>query len=108
MTGLDGAGGFAIDSKGNFWAANSGGLMRYPAGSTGNVKPAALVFGPATHYSGIGPVAVDSNDNVLVASRNPDHVLEFAPSAAGNIAPIAEISGSDTRLQDIVAIAVGP
>ncbi len=82
--------------------------MRYSAGSTGNVKPAALIYGPATHYSGAGPVAVDLRGNVFVASGYPDHVLEFSASSVGNVAPVAEISGPDTQLRDPVAIAIGP
>jgi hypothetical protein len=108
LTGLDGFGGIAFDSNGNLWAANTSGLMRYRPGATGNVRPDALIFGPATHYS-IGPIAIDRHGDVFVAVSYPSaRVLEFRGSSNGNAAPLAEIAGSDTHLESPNGIAIGP
>jgi len=108
LTGVHGSGGVALDSAGNIWAANSGGLMKYSAGSAGNVKPTNLIYGPATHYSGPGAVAVDASGNVYVASGYPGNIVEYSSDATGNVSPIAVLSGSDTRLEAPLNIAVGP
>ena len=82
--------------------------MKYPAGSAGNVKPTNLIYGPATHYSGLGAVAVDASGNVYVASGYPGSVVEYSSDATGNASPISVLSGSDTGLEAPVGIALGP
>jgi len=107
-TGLDGVGSIAIDHMGNIWAANSGGLMKYRAGSTGNTKPINLIYGPATHYLHLGAIALDRSGNVYLANNYPASITEYASTATGNIAPLAVIVGENTRLEMPVSIAIGP
>lgn len=95
--------GVAVDSAGNIYVSSEaqipqsieGGapsILKFSAGSTGNVAPIQTISGGATTMGNIGNLRVDSAGNIYVL--NGSTILKFAPDATGNVAPVATISSS--------------
>ncbi len=88
------------------------GIDVFPAGSNGNVAPSRTISGPLTGMGagGEGPddVKVDSHGDVWASNFRSDSITEYAPGASGNVAPICDISGSNTGLVSNDDISLAP
>jgi Beta-propeller repeat/NHL repeat len=105
----------ALDSLGNIYAANSGGVIDgvaydsgtitvYPPGSTGNVSPSAIIYGSNTELSSPGGILVDSS--IYVANFGNDDLALYSLGANGNAAPTTSLGSPVTGLDGPVGIAV--
>lgn len=88
-----------------------GGVLVYAPGAHGDVAPSWTISGSNTGLSHPGGVAVDNAGNVYVANRSrarpfTSSVFVYASGEHGNVAPVQAISGSKTRLDGAVAVAV--
>ncbi len=103
----------AADSSDNLYIADEGapGLMPvavFAPTATGNVAPLRTLGGATTTISLIGGMTTDSAGNLYMTggtvtfsgttSVYTGSILEFAPGATGNVAPIRTITGSSTTL----------
>jgi hypothetical protein len=91
--------GIAVDSTQNVYVANKiytattdgGDILVFSSTATGNAAPSGILGGDKTSIGIPLGVAVDSADNLYVASfndpSNSSMVLEFAPGATGNATP---------------------
>src|ERR1700678_4000818 len=94
-TTIDNAQGVAVDTAGNIYVSSSGlngppAILKFSAGSTGNVAPVLAITGGPNSMENIGNLRVDSTGNLYVVEGST--ILKFAPGAKGNVAPIATIS----------------
>jgi len=124
-TGLSFPLGIAFDSKGNIYVMNSGkeeGLGGPPsvtvyseaevANGGGNVTPLATITGANTEITRPTGIALDSADEVYVVNAGSpvggiDSVMKYPAGSNGDVAPIAVINGSKTKLNDPTGIAIG-
>ena len=85
-------------------------VLVYSAGSTGNVAPTAILFGPNTDLGGPIGIAVDSSGKIYVADESSASVTVYPALVSStrpvNVAPIATISGSNTGLILPIGIAL--
>ncbi|MFZ0677653.1 NHL repeat-containing protein [Candidatus Binatus sp.] len=116
-TGLRSVNDIAVDSAGNIYVAIEGvgvgnippGILVYPPGSNGNVRPSVTIGGSQTRIQNPYGVAVDSKGNLYVAesaTRDMGRVLVFPPGSKGNVKPSFVIEGPDTAQFDPIAIAL--
>ncbi len=116
-TGLRSVNKIAVDSGGNIYVAIEGigigqipaGILVYPAGTNGNVRPSVTMGGADTRIQNPYGVAVDSNGNLFVAEAftlDMGRVLVFRPGSEGNAKPSVAIEGPDTELYAPTAIAL--
>ncbi len=123
--------GIALDSDQNIYVANASGgpvvpheiyavgsVTVYPAGSSGNIAPMAVISGSRTGLALPLGIAVDSEGNIYAGNLNTANtknstfnvaygsITVYAPGSKGNVAPIATIAGSNTALVDIEGIAL--
>lgn len=117
-TMLSGADQAAVDTAGTIYVANEStdgfptppGITEYAAGATGNVAPIAQITGPHTFVNAlIGPtgVVLDSQNNIYAVDNNLDQrVVVFKAGSRGDVAPIQNIFGGNTRLFNPISIAV--
>jgi secreted PhoX family phosphatase len=116
QTALDSPDGIAVDAGGNIYVVNPGAELGPPssvtvfgAGANGNVAPIRTISGPKT---GLGAgysdgIALDASGTIYVATSGATaRVTIYAATANGNVAPIRQISGSNTGLQSPYYIAV--
>ena len=110
--------GVATDSSGDLYAAldtivspYTGSIVEYAPGASGAAMPTRTIAGTATELSTAGGVRVDAAGSIYVANQiagasSYSYVLdEFAPSATGNVAPVAAlISSSWTNAAPEIAI----
>lgn len=106
-TGIGGVLGMGVDANGNLYVANDIGninnILVFGPTSNGDVAPIRTIEGNATVMIGntLG-VAVDAAGNIYVSTESiiPPlrAILEFAAGSNGNVAPIREITGSNTAL----------
>ena len=97
-TGLNEPNGIAVDSSSNIYVANnSGSVLVYSAGSSGNIAPIATISSSSNPYG----IVVDPSGKIYVTNEHGffgESVLIYAAlgSSTGtlNEAPIATISGS--------------
>jgi hypothetical protein len=112
-TELDFPFGIALDSGGNIYVANSlggenvlGSVTMYPAGSKGNVAPAATIAGHMTTFDNPTGIALDADANIYVSNLNSNTVTIFAAGTNGNIPPSATISSKTSGLDMPYGIAI--
>jgi len=118
QSGLCNPTGVAVDSNGNIYVTNIGNASApsysvtvYPAGTTGNTTPSAIIGGSSTGLVNPSAIAVDGNGNIYVANNGSnvdgiDAVTVYPAGSNGNVAPSATISGSNTGLDGPSGIAV--
>ena len=116
QTQLTEPGGIVVDNAGEIYVAviDSDEIVEFPPGSNGNVSPEAVISGSQTALSRPTGLALDSAGNLYVGNcasgcevgSAPSAVLEFAAGASGNVAPIRDISGSNTQLANANAVAL--
>lgn len=113
-TGLDGAGGIAIDRKGEIYVANRNDkILAFPPGSNGNARPTVTIAGPRTGLAHPVGLAFDSIGNLYVANcgavcggKGSPSIEEFPAESNGNIKPSRVIAGSNTGFTKPHGIAV--
>ncbi len=100
QTGITAPAAVALDRSGNLYVANaassSPAILVFAKGAKGNVAPLKAISGPSTQLNLPFGVAVATRGDIFVANEGASSVLRFDAKAAGNIAPIATITGSDT------------
>ncbi len=99
LTGLESPAGMTLDEHGRLYVINSSSVVEYTPGETGNVLPAAIIAGPATQLNGPAAIRVDTAGNIYVGNgvlSSGNCILEFAPTASGNSAPIATFGARET------------
>jgi hypothetical protein len=103
-TGIDAPGDVVTDAAGNSWSADFDGsqLQKFAAGATGNVAPIATIKGSNTGLDMSTPfgIALDAAGHVFASNQNssPVSITEYSAGAKGNVAPIAKIAGSNTKM----------
>jgi DNA-binding beta-propeller fold protein YncE len=104
--------GVALDSNGNIYVTNAATdslgdrVTVYPAESTGQTVPSAIIVGPNTGLAFPAGIAVDSLGNIYVANSATDAVTVYPKGSNGNMAPSATISGTNTGLNTPYGIAI--
>jgi sugar lactone lactonase YvrE len=114
-TKLDGES-IALDSKGNVYIATSssgsdnGSINVFAAGHYGNVPPIRTIRGDNTALHFPRAIAVDRGGNIYTPNmgdgRTTGSVTVYRTGSNGDAAPIATITGYNTLIQDLRAIAV--
>jgi glucose/arabinose dehydrogenase len=106
-TDLDSPWGVAFDKNGHIYAVsfNEGkknlgsDVVEFPATANGNQAPMREIKGTATLIHSPVSVAVDAKGRIYVSNLVTEPRLTvYAPHAQGDVAPIIDISGSETRL----------
>jgi sugar lactone lactonase YvrE len=87
-------------------SAQPAGILGFPAGAQGNIAPTVTISGSQTLLTSPAGVAVDAAGDVFAADFSGNRVLEFAPGAHGNVAPVAEIPVPDQG--NPIGIALSP
>jgi hypothetical protein len=99
-TKLDVTLGLAVDSNGIYtgsWA--KGYVERFAPGAEGGVAPRAVIRGSNTQLSCcLDGIITAPDGTVYVVDRGTPSILQFDGLAKGNVAPLTNISGPDTRL----------
>ena len=126
--------GIALDAAGKIYVTNdqagagySYSITIYPAGSSGEVAPIAVISGSNTDLQFPQGIAVDTDGKIYVANDGnlkdraedatryddrpradpADSITVYAAGSNGNVAPIARINGPRTGLGHPMGIAVG-
>jgi hypothetical protein len=91
--------------------ANSDTVVEFPAGTFGNLVPAAGVGGSATGLLSPSAIAVDASGNIYVANfasgpGGTGSITVYSPSSNGNVSPSATIVGTGTQLAGPQGIAL--
>ncbi len=105
----------AFDTSGNLYVGNSGAILVFGPGASGDATPINVITGAATQLGRVTGLAFDSAGDLYATNcsncsggSGATAILVFAPGATGNQAPLRVISGSNTRLDAPTDIAVGP
>src|SRR5271156_822254 len=114
-TDMAAPGGIARDASGKIYVTNSATntVTVYAANASGNVPPLAVIGGSKTRLASPNGIALDAAGTIYVLN-NADYpkgnITVYPPLATStgilNEAPIAEIAGSKTRLDDPTGVAV--
>ncbi len=89
-----------------------GSVTIYPLDASGNTEPIATIAGPDTGLDLPQAVSVDKNHNIYVSNYRSAlptpqaSITVYAAGASGDSAPIANISGSNTGLEQNFGIGV--
>jgi hypothetical protein len=108
QTQLTAVNGIAVDSAGEIYVVNSDTdeIVGFAPGSSGDVSPNVVIAGANTDLSAPVGLAIDSSGNLYVAncacggSGSSPAILEFSAGSNGDVAPIRDISGSQTQLSN--------
>jgi sugar lactone lactonase YvrE len=106
--------------QGACYQTNSDSVAVYPAGSDGNAKPIALIAGPKTKLASPSAITVGRSGNIYVANQGPvkctnscgcypvgpGSITVYPPGSAGNVKPVATISGEDSGIGQPYGIAL--
>ena len=103
---ISNAGGIALDANDNLYLTNDASdilgdrVTVYPADSTGNQPPTAVIVGSNTELAFPAGLTLDSSGNIYVANKGTDAVTVYPSGLTGtvNVAPSSTISGSNTLL----------
>ena len=112
LTEISEAAGIALDANANIYLTNDASdslgdrVTIYPAGSSGNMPPSAVIVGSNTGLAFPEGIAVDSSLNIYVANPATDAVTVYASGSNGNVAPTATISGPSTGLNTPTGITL--
>jgi DNA-binding beta-propeller fold protein YncE len=115
-TELNTPGGIALAQNGDLWVANTGSraILEFAPGAHGNVAPIRTIAGSLTLLTNLTGIAVSPDGSRVwiteqraKKSKHPPLLAEFAGTAHGNVAPLTEITGSKTRLNDPYGVVVG-
>jgi hypothetical protein len=107
--------GIARDASGRIYVTNSATstVTIYAANSNGNVPPLAVIGGSRTRLVNPTGIALDSTGKIHVlniSANGHDSITVYPPVGASigilNEAPIADIAGSKTLLDDPIGIAI--
>ena len=113
--------GMDVDPAGNLYLSTSIAIGSGPSGrvylgvavystSGGTLALSRSIAGDSTGIRGNAPLAVDASGNTFIAGgqygSSPQSVLIFGPTATGDVAPDAVISGSNTGIGMIGGLAV--
>ncbi len=113
-TGLGGVTALAVDASGNIFTYGgvtvgniiTSGISEFASTANGTVSPIRVISGDATTIlHGVNQMAVDSADNLYIATTNvgsgpPQSILIFNSTATGNAAPTSTIGGDKTGIYD--------
>jgi hypothetical protein len=101
--------GVAVDLRGQLLVANGSdlasgsGVLFFPAGSDGDVRPSSTISGAKTGIDWPAGIALDSGGNIYVANAGrrgfPADIRLYSAGRRGDVPPIATISGSNTGLE---------
>ena len=111
-TDLDIPIGIARDAAGRIYVANQGtnSILVYAAGAVGNAAPLDTIMGANTGLDMPWGIALDGAARLYVANYNTNtrasSITVYAAGATGNATPTATITGSNTRLQVALGIAL--
>ena len=101
-----------LRDDGTVYVASSSAVLVFAPGATGDVNPSQRITGSATqllpHVMG---VSLDSASNIYATSDATYHhgrVTVYAPSASGNVAPIAALQGPATTLDVVDKVELDP
>ena len=100
------------DSSGNIWVGSHGpvpALLEFASSAVGNAAPAITMTVSSPASPGTLPVngiAVDASGKLYVATGTTNHVMVFSGGATGAPAPIQDINGLNTQLNDAEGIAL--
>ena len=103
--------GIAVDASRKIYVTNdTPSVTVYAAGASGNAAPAQDITGSKTLLDNPHGIALDSADNVYVDNiadpvSVPASISVYAAGASGNVAPIQDISGSNTQLNGVTGVA---
>jgi len=109
------ASGIARDASGRIYVTNvaTNTVTVYAAGANGNVPPIAVIGGSDTRLSDPTGIALDASGKIYVLNRADNRkgsIKVYPPLGTStgilNEAPIADIAGSKTRLDDPSGIAL--
>lgn len=110
QTQLTHVNGLVVNSSGEIYVADSdtNEIVGFAAGSSGNTAPNIVIAGAYTRLQWPVGLALDSAGNLYVGvcgstcnvgSAGPA-ILEYSAGANGDVAPIRDITGSQTQLAD--------
>ena len=105
LTGLKAPFYGTVDSNGTMYAPNTSAysVTTYDAGTSGNSAPTTTIEGSKTTLGYPSGIAVTSSGTIYVANPQDQapytSVTVYAPGTSGDVAPIARIKGSQTRLE---------
>ena len=111
-TGLQSAGGLAIDAQHALYVTTPLAILVFAPGANGNVAPARTIAGPTALPStdAFASIAVAPDGTIFAASQassspqNPK-ILVFAPGANGDVAPIRTLTGPTTTMQAVLSVS---
>jgi hypothetical protein len=111
-TGLNAPVAIALDSSGNIYVANGQGnsVTVYGPNTNGNQAPIRVIAGSSTGIVFPQGLAFDGSGNLFVSNLQatgvPGTLNVFPPNSTGNVAPIAELSGSSSVTFNPVGVAI--
>jgi hypothetical protein len=110
--GIGSGAALVVTATGALWVsdADSDVLKEFAPGATGDVAPVATIGGSMTMLHSPAALALSGSGDLWILNDDPSDttasLIEFAPGAHGNVAPIERIAGAKTRLFPSVGIAL--
>lgn len=104
--------GIALDRDGNIFVAQGfvgpGEVLEFQSGAQGDAPPIRDLNGDALLAARVTGITVGPGGRIFVTDQISKSILEFTKSANGAAAPISQIGGSKTHLDQPYALAVLP
>jgi 6-phosphogluconolactonase (cycloisomerase 2 family) len=111
-TGLSLPAGLTVDGTGRLVVAEArlNRILTFASGASGDATPVSTISGSNTGLSVPTSVAFDSSGNLWVGNATvtisgPGNLVKFAAGASGNVAPIAKIAGTATKIAPVIGVA---